>query len=320
MMRDAILGFAKQFEFQPKVAGARLPERKRFIICGMGGSALAPDLLRAWRPELDIKIHRDYGLPPISKSDTKETLVVLSSYSGNTEEVIDAFYTAKKQKLARAVISVGGKLLELAKKEKVPYIQLPDTGIQPRSALGFTLTAILLVLGDIRGLKEANRLATVLKPEELEKDGKFLSEKFKGFIPVIYTSWRNKAIAYNWKVKFNETSKIPAFYNILPEANHNEMTGFDVEPSTKHLSKNFKFLFIADNEDGRKITRRFSILQKIYEKEGLTAEVVELKGKSRLEKIFHSSLLADWTAYGLARYYGADPDNVPIVEEFKRML
>ena len=292
VMRDAILDFAKQFEFQPKISG-RLPERNRFIVVGMGGSALASDILRIWRPELDIKIHRDYGLPPISKNDAKETLVILSSYSGNTEEVIDAFSVAKKQKLSRAVLAVGGKLLELAKKEKVPYVQIPDTGIQPRLALGYSFLGLLALVEDSRGLQEASKLSSVLNPENLQILGKEIAEKLKGFLPVIYSSRRNGAIAYNWKIKFNETAKIPAFSNVLPEVNHNEMTGFDAEPSTKHLGNKIKFIFLMDEEDGPRISRRFDVLKKIYEKEGFAVENLELKGQTRLEKIFNSSMCGE---------------------------
>src|SRR3989344_4288396 len=228
-MRDSIINFPKQFLFEPKIENQgklKLAKFKKFIVCGMGGSHLSGDLVKLWKPGLDIIIYSDYGLPPLGRREKKNTLVIASSYSGNTEETIDAFRTAVRNKISVAAISTGGKLLELAQKYRIPYIKLPDTGIQPRMATGLGFRAFLKVLGEKKALIESAKLAYSLKPLKLENQGRNLAKKLKGFVPVIYSSQRNSAIAYNWKIKFNETGKIPAFYNILPELNHNEMTGF----------------------------------------------------------------------------------------------
>ena len=135
-MREAIKNFPKQFEFQPKVENAgRLKKYERIIVAGMGGSNLAAGLLKIRRPGLDIISHRNYGLPPLPPKALKNTLIIASSYSGNTEETLDAFKTAANKKYPIAAIAASGKLLDLAKKSKIPYIQLPNTGIQPRSAV-----------------------------------------------------------------------------------------------------------------------------------------------------------------------------------------
>src|SRR3989344_9035331 len=235
MMRDAIKNFHTQFEYEPKVAnGEKLKSYQKYVVLGMGGSHLAADLLRLWDPNLDVVVRSDYGLPPLSDSDWEKTLVIASSYSGNTEEPLDGFQQAQEQGLAVAAIAVGGELLRLAKEAKVPYIQLPDTGIQPRSALGFSLKAFFKLLGEETALSELTSLAEILNPELLEKEGHDLARILKDKVPVIYASARNEAIAYNWKIKFNETGKIPAFYNVIPELNHNEMTRFDVKESSRH--------------------------------------------------------------------------------------
>lgn len=321
MLKDVILNFASQFGYEPVVENApNLKKTDKFIVVGMGGSALAAGIVKVWKPELDLRIHRNYGLPELKEEVLKEGLIILSSYSGNTEEVIDAFYKAKEKGLATAVIAVGGKLLELAKENKIPYVQIPDTNIQPRMALGFSLKALLKILGEEEALKEVSVLSQSLNPAQYENQGKVLAEKLKGYVPIIYSSAHNLELAYNLKIKFSETAKIPAFCNRLPELNHNEMTGFDVRDSTKSLSEKFYFIFLKDKNDDLRIQKRMVILEKLYTERGLPVEIIELNGKTIFEKIFSSLILADWAGFYTAEIYGVEPEQVPMVEEFKKLI
>lgn len=319
MIEKALKNFPEQFAYEPKVENdAALGKFNRFIVVGMGGSNLASGLLKIWQPDLSVIIHRNYGLPNVPKEDIKKSLIVLSSYSGNTEEVIDAFYEAGKKGLSRAVVAAGGKLLQSTKDEKLPYIELPDKNIQPRLALGFSFTALAKLFGvDIKPLK---KIADDLNSSVYDEEGKGLALKFHNAVPVIYSSERNSGLAYAWKIVFNETGKIPAFYNVLPELNHNEMTGFDVVESTKSLSEKFHFIFLKDEDDDSKITKRMNVLEKLYLERGLKIEIIELKGKSLLHKVFSSYLLASWAAYHTAKNYEVEPEAVPMVEEFKKLI
>ncbi len=113
---EAIKSLQKQLQYQPKLVNSdKLGKYERFVFVGMGGSALAPDLLRISNPKLDILIHRDYGLPDLPDKVLQNSLIILNSYSGNTEEVLDAFKLALSKNLLMAVVSIGGKLLELAR-------------------------------------------------------------------------------------------------------------------------------------------------------------------------------------------------------------
>lgn len=321
MMRDAVLNFSKQFTFEPFIANAgRLQKCDSYVVCGMGGSQLASHLLLAWDPSLPIAMHRDYGLPELPKNGSKKRLYIFSSYSGNTEEVIDAFHQAVKQRLPMTVIAVGGKLIELADKRHVPFIQMPDIGIQPRSALGFSLTSLLSLLELEKGIKEASALAKQLKPASFESTGKKLADALKGRVPIIYSSTRNKAVAYNWKIKLNETGKIPAFYNVFPELNHNEMNGFDVAETSRHLSDRFAFVFLTDETDDKRNQKLMEITKQLFEDRGLPVVDVPLTGKGRMFRIFNSLLTADWTAIHTAELYGLESEQVPMVEEFKRLI
>src|SRR3989338_5400904 len=314
-MREAIMNFNLQFGYRLVVENKnRLKKYRKFIVAGMGGSHLSGDLIRAVYPDIDITIHSDYGLPYVSKTDVKHTLVIASSYSGNTEETIDAFRTAIKRKIPLAAMTTGGILLNHAKKQNIPYVELPETGIQPRMSLGFGVLALLSLVGRGESIGELSLLVDRLRPRDFEKKGKSLAKKLYGRTPIIYSSLRNYAIAYNWKIKFNETGKVPAFYNILPELNHNEMTGFDVKAGTRGLSKKNYFIFLRDAEDHPRILKRMSILKKLYNDRGLIVETIDIKGSTRFHKIFSSLVLADWTAYYTALGYSVDSEQVPMVE------
>jgi glucose/mannose-6-phosphate isomerase len=319
MIYDDIRNFNKQFEYELRVENAaKLKKFKKFLVVGMGGSHLAADLLKAWRPDFDIIVWSSYGLPPLR--DIRERLVIACSYSGKTEETIDSFNEAKRRRLSVAAVAAGGKLIGLARKYRAPYVEMPDMHMQPRLALGLMLKSFLKLMGENTALKEANELAITLRPSRHEAAGKAMAKRLYGSVPIIYSSLRNQAIAANWKVKLNETGKTPAFYNVLSEMNHNEMTGFDVKPRMEGLSRHFHFVFLKDAEDDIRIMRRMNIMEKLFHDRGLKVEVIFLQGKTALQKIFNAVNLADWTAYYTAKLYGVDPEAVPMVEEFKRLV
>ena len=320
-MEESIRNFAKQFSYIPEIINAHaFKNHGRFIIVGMGGSHLSADILKMARPEIPIYIHKDYGLPGFNTRELEKQTIILSSYSGNTEEVADSLTCALEKKLAVLIIAAGGTLLGRAKKYSLPYIQLPQTDIQPRMALGYSLRALLKAFGDEETLKKTEGLVETLHPDIFENGGKILAKKIQEKVPIIYSSGGNVAVALNWKIKFNETAKIPAFYNIFPELNHNEMTGFDTRESTRKLSEHFYFILLKDAGDHPQILKRMSVLEKLLKERGRPVEVLELAGDTIFKKIFTSLLLADWTAYYSARHYGIEPEQVPMVEEFKKLI
>ena len=318
MMEQSIKNFPKQFLFNPEIQNAeKLALARRFVVLGMGGSSLAAEILKMARPGADIIFHRDYDLPEV---DFKDTLVIASSYSGNTEETISGFERARRGNLPIAVISVGGKLIELARGNNIPFIQLPSDGIQPRMGLGYQIRALFKLMGLDDELLETGRLAGSLDVAAAALAGERLAKKLSGKMPIIYASERNSALARNWKITFNETGKIPSFYNILPELNHNEMTGFDATEASRPLSEKFHFIFLRDSADDGRVQRRMKILEKLYQDRGFGVELIDLEGENIWEKTFGSLLIGVWSAYYLALSYGAEPEQVPMVEEFKARI
>ncbi|HVM76902.1 MAG TPA: SIS domain-containing protein [Candidatus Paceibacterota bacterium] len=321
MLPDDIKNYAKQFDYEPLVENSKkLKKFGKFVVAGMGGSHLGADIIKTWHPELDLVVWHNYGLPKLHEKDLKDRLIILSSYSGNTEETIDALNAAKAKRLNMAVVAARGKLIKLAQSLKIPYVQMPDFHMQPRMATGLSVKALLAVMGEKAWLSEAKALGAMLQPSREELRGRDLAKRLHGSVPIIYASVPNAALAQNWKIKLNETGKVPAFWNVVPEMNHNEMTGFDAKGKTTPLSRHFHFVFLKDPDDDRRIIKRMNVLEKLLRDRGFKAEIVLLQGKNPIHKIFNALVLGDWTAYHSGKLYGIDPEEVPMVEEFKKMI
>ncbi|MCX6791016.1 MAG: bifunctional phosphoglucose/phosphomannose isomerase [Candidatus Gribaldobacteria bacterium] len=318
-MREVILNFPKQF----KIGQERAKEAKlagifsKIILCGIGGSALPGSLIN----DLDLKIsiplfvHRDYNLP---KNATKDSLIIAISFSGNTEETLSAYEQAIAQNYPVIAISTGGKLQELAQKNQRPFVIVPNDCLQPRFGTGYLVGTVLKILANCNLIedqaKTLDELARNLNPESLETKGKELAEKLVDKVPVIYASNSFQSVALMWKIKFNENSKIMAFWNYFPELNHNEMVGLT------NLKAKFHFIILKDETDHERTQKRMELFTSLAKDRGAEVELIDFTGKTKLEKIFSNLILGDWVSYHLALAYGQDPTPVEIVEKFKKAL
>jgi glucose/mannose-6-phosphate isomerase len=317
-MKEDIYNFSKQFSFLPKIENEeRWGNYQKYVLAGVGGSHLQGDFFLSLFPSFPLFLHQNYGLPAFSLENTG---VIIASYSGNTEETIDAYNTATAKGMPVIIISKGGKLLEIAKEKKLPYIELPQNNVQPRLGLGYSFKALLTALRfeEVDFVELAKKLEK--RKEELEKEGEKLASHVKNNIPIIYASQKNSVLANIWKINFNETAKIPSFYNIFPEVNHNEMTGFDTITTTKQLSEKMSFLLLRDKEDDVRIQKRMDALKVVLQKRKFDIFEVEIAGESRREKLFSSLLMSAFTSYYTALFYNVNPDGVPMIEEFKKII
>lgn len=317
-MEQSIINFNKQFEYDPIIRDVEKLKSnyKHYIICGMGGSHLAAGILKMARPGIELYVHRDYNLPPFDEEFLKNSLLIASSHSGNTEEVISFLKLALLKGYDTAIITTGGQLFELAVSEQIPHIIIPDEDIEPRLALGYSALALAEILGEKDLVKELSSLTKKINPKELKKEADSISNSIDLKIPVIYASNKNLQIAYNWKIKFNETAKTPAFYNIFPELNHNEMQSFDDESN----NDKFHFIFIHDADDFERVEKRMTITSEMLEQRGYMVTNLELFGSSTLEKIFNNLLIADWVALNIANLKNKNPQAVLMIEDFKNKL
>lgn len=301
-MKDQIINFNKQFEFEPEIINSADLNFDNYLVCGMGGSHLGADFLQSKYSDKNISIHSDYLLPPIVDS---KTLIIISSFSGNTEEAISSYKEARQRDLHTLAIASGGELLRLAIAENIPYIKLPALDIQPRMAFGYSLKAFAKAM-DIK--IELNNF----NPVDYEKHGQNIADKIFGKIPLIYTDTSNAFLAKHWKIKLNETSKSPAFYNVIPEMNHNEINMFQ-QFSTDKPSP-FVVLFLRHSGQSARISQRIDIMQKILSEHG--TDFIDIKFTDHIANI----CLSDWTSYHLALKSGVDPESIPIIESLKKSL
>lgn len=321
-MEEQILHFADQFAWEPHVENAeRLPEHTAsLIVCGMGGSHLGARLLLRHDPTLDIRIHSDYGLPSEPVERLRTSLIVASSYSGETEETLDAARTASDAGFAVAVVTTGGALADFARERDLPLILLEKQSVEPRMAVGASMIALARLMRASALEKEIRETGTAIDVRAGEVTGTALAEHLAGSIPVVYASALNTSLAYFWKIAFNETGKIPAFYNLFPEVCHNELSGFDAVPSAKNLSSSLHILELHDTDDHPRIVKRMRIMRALLEARGVTVTTVELTGHTGLEKALYGVLAGIWTAVAIAKKYQAPDAATPLIAEFKKEM
>lgn len=329
-MRQFILDFPAQFEkgvSAAKAANISFSGKKfsNLVICGMGGSALPAEILKILpHLNLPVVIHRSYGLP---LEANENSLIFISSYSGNTEEEISALNEAMQKKFNIVVFSEEGEIQKIAKEKNIFFVDYPKDaeGFQPRFGLGCVFSAMLSILGDINLVpcevkEKLSALSKFLtqKNLRLEEEGKLIAEKIFGKIMIIYAPHEFRGLSYIWKINFNETSKIPAFSNCFPELNHNEMNGF--LNLAKIADGKIMILNLFDEQGNERLLKRSKITADLLLKQNIETINIPLNGENPLQKIFSSVLLSMWTSYYLAKLYNTEPEEVKIVEDFKELL
>lgn len=316
-MKEILRTYNTQFSFTPVIVNEHLIAKnyKQIVLAGMGGSHLAAGILKTIEPGIDIYVHRDYELPPFSKSFLESSLLVASSYSGNTEETI-SFYKKIKQlyDLPVLVISCGGQLLELAKINNDPYIELPQTDFVPRTALGITARALAHVLKDKTIF---NTLGLVqVDIAKIEKHTQDMISFFENKTPVFYASNSNLNLAYNWKIKFNETAKKIAFYNVFPESNHNELESYEFDSKASDLLP----VLLIDTNDHSQIQKRFTAFKEVLKQKSIMCLEIDISNHDIYHKVFETIVFGDFVAAALADRQSVPCAEVPLIEEFKKKL
>jgi glucose/mannose-6-phosphate isomerase len=316
-MKEILRTYNTQLKFVPEIINEHLVRKnfKQIVLCGMGGSHLCAGILKTIEPGIDIYVHREYDTPPFSKSFLESSLLVASSYSGNTEEVV-SFYKKAKQlyDLPVLCISMGGELIELAKTNNDPYIILPQTAFVPRTALGISTLALASVLKDKNIYYKIQNL--VLDTNALEKQAEELSQKMNTKTPLFYASNQNLNLAYNWKIKFNETAKQMAFYNVFPEANHNELEAYEYISN----QESFMPVLMRDSNDHARIQKRFDVFEELLKEKGIEYISIDISDTDIYQKVFKTIVLGDFVTTILAQKRDIPQAEVPLIEAFKKRL
>jgi len=315
------------------VEKVQLPEIKaisNIVVTGLGGSAIGGDLLRAYAAgqiSVPITVNRDYVLPKFVGPDT---LVFAVSYSGNTEETLSAYSEARNRGASVVAITTGGKLGEAAKKDNFPVIEIPG-GISPRSATGYLFIPTLKVLNRLGLLSDVTEeldemidlignMRAKLGPAvmEAENPAKQIARKLQGRIPVIWGSaGTTEVVAQRWKGQINENAKSPAYWNVLPELNHNEIVGLEFPPE---ILKKIHIIILRDERDHPRVQKRIEITKEVIQNavDGYTE--VRATGSGVLARLYSLIYTGDFASVYLAALNGVDPGPVKVIDFLKKEL
>jgi glucose/mannose-6-phosphate isomerase len=328
---DEVLGLGEHLRdalWRVESSGARPVDAPGgLIVAGMGGSAAGARLaVAALGPRLTrpFVVSDGYTLPGWAG---ESTLVLLSSYSGSTEETLAAYDDAVERGAPRIVVSTGGPLVERARRDNVPVVPVPG-GFQPRAAIGYSLVSALevaalagaapFVRDEIEAAATlAEELAVEWGPESPDDAlAKSLARELHGTVPVSAGADLAAAAAYRWKCEFNENAELPAFASALPEADHNEIVGWE---AARELGR-FSYVSLEDVDAHPRNALR-SELTAEFAAAGATPVVrVPSRGASRVERLVSLVLLGDLVSIYTAVLRGADPVNIAALDQLKAAL
>lgn len=299
---------------------------REVVICGMGGSAIGGDLLEEWMAEsceVPCRVCRSYKVPA---NVGKDSLVLVSSYSGNTEESLSMFDDARKKKAKIVSISSGGQLSKMSESCEVPFTRIPP-GMMPRASLGYVFGAMLGILersGVVEPGKQPeeavrimNRTSAYCKQSVPTNDNpaKMIAHELFNCVPVVIGYDLSRPVARRWANQMNENGKVLAFSAELPELDHNEISGWAKDPR----SRGFAAVFL--DHDGRTspMSRRVKATKDVI---GKCASVysIDAIGLSPLAKMFSLVLIGDYASVYMAFLRHVDPSSNETIDDLKAVL
>jgi len=333
-MKDAVYNFADDINKASKI-GKKIILNKKYnnihniIVVGMGGSAIGGDINKMLlKNDLSIPliVSRNYFIP---KWANKHSLVVVSSYSGGTEETLSAFKDALSKECQIYGITTGGILSKELSSNDLDFILIPS-GLQPRAALAYSFVPMLylfLHLGLIKidlnnNLMNSIKLLKSVRDDYMLNDQKnptwVLSNKIFNTIPILYGETDNTSvIALRWSNQLSENSKMLAFCNEIPEFNHNEIVGWENNPN---LIEKFSIIWLSDESDQERISIRQKISEKILKTIVKNQFEISLHGSSRFDRLLHLIHFGDWVSLWCAYLHGTDPSPVDKISRLKKEL
>jgi glucose/mannose-6-phosphate isomerase len=302
---------------------------RNIVLCGLGGSAIGGDLLKSYLSgelEVPFLVNRHYTLPAFVGP---ATLVLISSYSGKTEETTTAHREALRRKARVLCISSNGLTEQLAASSKGPFIRIPG-GLPPRAALGYSFFPLLLALGKIGLVKDKTReigeTITLLTqkgaeygaPDPAVNLALQLAHQLQGRLGVVYSSTEHfDAVNTRWRGQIAENAKSLCFGHVLPEMNHNELVGWKALKDQMH---DMQVIFLRDRQDHPRVRVRMDITKELISQ--YTPHIAEVwsEGTTLLTRMLTLVSLGDWVSYYLAILHREDPWPVAVIDHLKNEL
>lgn len=322
---------AKRIGYEFELAEGFKTKYRNIVCAGLGGSAIGADLVRSYiasEARIPLFISRNYTLPNFVD---EETLVIATSYSGNTEEVLSSYRDARNRGSETVVMTSGGKLSKIAKDDGAGIINIP-AGLPPRAALGYSFFPLLVLLSRIEVLKDqaffiddAIRNLRKLKNTRLDykirnrnNEAKKIANGIYGKFPVIYAGLDHMdAVVTRWRGQLAENSKTLSSSNLFPEMNHNEIAGWKNPKSTL---KNNVVIMIRDAQDHPRVSKRMDITKNIFKKDKIGVIEVNSMGKELLARMFSLVYIGDYVSFYLAILNKINPSPVDRITYIKREL
>jgi glucose/mannose-6-phosphate isomerase len=331
-MLDRIKDLPKQVRDAWTIArAAQLPpahgDVRNITVAGMGGSAIGGDLaaaLLAGELKIPMNVHRDYGLPAYVGRDS---LVIASSYSGNTEESLSSFEEAQRRGARVLVLTTGGKIAELARAAKYPVITFSYPA-QPRAALGYSLGLVLGALTRLGFVRDLSAdidaaLADVAKLEERVHEGartndaKKLAIELYGRIIFAYGGGVLGVMARRVKGQWNENAKNWGAFDVLPELNHNGVVGF---PHPAIARDALTVLLLRSDRDNPRHKLRFDVTRELLDRASVPHKTLQFGGANMLSEVLQLTLFTDYVSFYVALLNGVDPSPVKSIDYLKERL
>jgi len=302
---------------------------KDLLIVGMGGSGVAGDVLKLVMNETtqtNVDVRKAYGIPKVIADRNPKCLFI--SYSGNTEETVEAVNDAIQYNLDWSVISSGGQLLDLALEHKKHYVKVPS-GLQPRAAFGLMTKAVMhfvssdesgkyLQLCDQAG-DYLNNVLTNQSENKILSEALAISNEIKKKTSVIYGGTPlTYLVAQRWKTQINENAKSKAFVGYMPEIHHNEILSW--EANREESKNNFQLLFLRSSNENSQVSKRFELTKKIIGDKVNISEIENISSENIISNLFHLTLLGDLVSVYMAENLDIDPYDITAIEELKKLL
>ena len=327
-MLDMIRTLGDQIRWARDLEVPDLPANHEILVGGMGGSGIAGDFGAALATGTlgRVAVHKGYSPLPGWAQRVKPT-VVAASYSGNTEETLDLVGAAATAGLPIVTVTTGGRLAELSARNAWPTIAVP-AGLQPRAAVGYlagALARLLNTLGVVpdqtAALDEAADLvdAATTEGSETWDMAHGLAQRLVGRITVVYGGGPiSSTAAQRWKTQINENAKMPAWWSVLPELDHNEIVGWETLPSMTRES--IGVVALTDVADHERVRARLDHTSQLTEFAVTWLGEVSARGESELARLMSLTISGDLVSYMLAGEAGVDPVPVETIEKLKKLL
>jgi len=323
-MKALVQNFTTQLKEAKQIADkAIISEPKNIqniVITGLGGSGIGGTIISELisdRCRVPIIINKDYFLPAFVNENT---LVIISSYSGNTEETVNALQEAVVKKAQVACVTSGGKVLEIAKQNQFDFIEIPG-GKPPRSCIGYSVVQLIkiLVAKGFAGnslFSDLEKTISLLEKENtnIKTEAEEISKKLLNKIAVIYSLGTCEGTAVRFRQQINENSKMLCWHNVFPEMNHNELVGW----TTKN--ENLAVITFHTSFDYDRTKKRYEVCKPIFEKYSSGVIDIQARGESKLEQFFYLINIGDWISCYLADLRGIDPVEVNVIDHLKGEL